>query len=88
MNRENIYFLLISCVLQGELLRYREHEDRGREEEERAGSSDAMWVWPAEETREWWEESQGEGGGAEDSFHSAMGYGVVTPGPEVRVIRG
>ena len=65
---------------QGELLRYREEEERGGEEERGEGeeSSDHMWVWPAEETREWWEESRGE-----DSFHRAMGYGVVTPGPEV-----
>ena len=70
---------------QGELLRFREEEERGGEEERGEGeeSSDHMWVWPAEETREWWEESRGEEGGAEDSFHRAMGYGVVTPGPEV-----
>ena len=73
--------IVSSCYCpQGELLRYREDGEKGGAEErgEGAESSDHMWVWPAEE--DWWEESRG---GAEDSFHRAMGYGVVTSGPEV-----
>ena len=60
---------------QGELLLHREEDAL----EEGALSSDHMWVWPAEDGDCWWAEPE------DDSFDAAMGYGLVTPAPEVSV---
>ena len=68
---------VVSCdrhvTSQGELLRH----NPGRAGDEGAWSSDNMWVWPCDEGEMWEEEER------DELFHVAMGYGLVTPGPEV-----
>ena len=68
---------VVSCdrhvTSQGELLRH----NPGGAGDEGAWSSDNMWVWPCDEGEMWEEEER------EELFHVAMGYGLVTPGPEV-----